>query len=129
LEVRNESALTLFEGVLAERRSMKFLVITSRRQQLAFSPDVMSEVLTMQRQWIHDRLDDGTIETIYGFPHGGGVAVVNADHGDELTSLLIGSPGYMTLDWDIRPLGDIDVVLANVIETFERVAGGAPVYG
>jgi hypothetical protein len=107
---------------------MKFLVITARRQQTHTSPEVMADVLSLQRQWIHDRVDEGTIETIYGFPYGGGVAVVNADSGDELTSLLMGSPGYMTLDWEIRPLGDIDVVLANAIETFERVAGAAPAY-
>jgi hypothetical protein len=107
---------------------MKFLVITSRRQQLALPPDAMAGVLSLQRQWIHDRVDDGTIETIYGFPYGGGVAVVNAENGDELTSLLMASPGYMTLDWEIRPLGDIDVVLASAIEMFEKVAGGLPAY-
>jgi hypothetical protein len=64
---------------------MRFLVITTPRQQLPLSPDVMAEVLSLQRRWIHDRVDDGTIETIDGFPHGGGVAVVNADSGDELT--------------------------------------------
>jgi hypothetical protein len=106
---------------------MKFLVITARRQQLTLSPDVMAEVLSLQRQWIHDRVDDGTIETIYGFPQGGGVAVINAESGEELTSLLIGSPAYLTLDWEIRPLGDIDLVLASAIDMFQEVAGGAPV--
>lgn len=105
---------------------MKFLVITSRRQQLTVPPDAMVGMLAAQREWIRDRVEDGTIETIYGFPHGGGVAIVNADDGDELASRLMASPAYMTLDWDVRPLGDIDVVLGNAIEVFQAALAHAP---
>lgn len=105
---------------------MKFLVMTSVKQQVAVPPGAMPSILEAQRDWIHDRLDDATIDEIFGFPFGGGVAIVNADNGDELNSLILASPAYLTLDWEVRPLADIDVVLSNAIGMFERVAGRLP---
>lgn len=106
---------------------MKFLVITSRRQQLPLPPDAVAPVLEAQRDWIHQRLDDDTIDVIYGFPFGGGVAIVNADDGDDLTATIMSSPAFAMLDWEIRPLAEIDVALTNAIEMFARAGGRMPV--
>jgi hypothetical protein len=105
---------------------MKFLVMTSIKKQISVPPDAMPSILEAQREWIHERLNDGTIEVIYGFTFGGGVAIVNADGGDELNSLVLQSPAFMTLDWEIRPLAEIDVALSNAIGMFERAGGRVP---
>ena len=105
---------------------MKFLVMTSVKKQIAVPPDAMPSILEAQREWIHGLLADGTIDVIYGFIFGGGVAIVNADDGDELNTRILQSPAYMTLDWEIRPLAEIDVALSNAIGMFERVGGRVP---
>jgi muconolactone delta-isomerase len=106
---------------------MKFIVIASVRKQLALPPDALPSVLSAQREWIHERVSEGTIDTIFGFVNGGGVAIVNADDGDELNMLLMSSPAYLVNEWEVRPLVDIDVALSSAIDMFERATGRIPI--
>jgi hypothetical protein len=107
---------------------MKFIVIATVRKQIAVPPELIPAVLSAQREWIHERISEGTIETIYGFPFGGGVAIVDAEDGDDLNTLLMSSPAYLVNEWDVRPLVDIDVALANAIGMFERATGRVPAH-
>jgi hypothetical protein len=102
---------------------MKFLIIATRRQQMPAPPEALPAIFRSQRDWIRDHVDDGTLDAIYGFPYGGGVAIANADSADELSSALLSSPAFWLNDWDVRPLVDIDTLLLNVAELLERTAG------
>ena len=99
---------------------MKFLIIATRRQQMPAPPEALPGIFQAQRDWIRRQVDDGTLETIYGFPYGGGVAIADADSAEELNFFLTSSPAFLLNDWDVRPLVEIDTALQNIAEALER---------
>jgi hypothetical protein len=58
---------------------MKYLVTVRRRDGgPAPPPEALAGMLLTQRDWLQEKLDDGTFDVSYGFAQGG-VGIVNAD--------------------------------------------------
>ena len=77
---------------------MKFLVTVTPRQVAPMPPGAIADVLSAQRDWLKQKLEDGTLDCAYGFIGGGGVGIANADSIEEMHALLVQSPGF--------PIGD-----------------------
>ena len=105
---------------------MKFLVIVTPRRDASVPPGAVAAMLSAQRDWLHERMNDGTVEFAYSFPVGGGCGVVNVDSHEALNELLVNSPAFMINDFDLRPLSDLDTGLGNAITALERAAGAVP---
>jgi len=100
---------------------MKFLVMTTRRQNAPIPPDKIAQLLNAQREWFEEHVSDGTFDCAYGYPQGGGgVGIVNADTTEELNDLITGSPLFPIADFEIRPLTDVSVALENGAKALER---------
>ena len=50
---------------------MKFLVTVTPRQVAPMPPGAIAEVLSAQRDWLKQKLEDGTLDCAYGFIGGG----------------------------------------------------------
>lgn len=102
---------------------MKFLVMTTRRQNAPIPPDAIARILGAQREWFEEHLSDGTFDCVYGYPQGGGgVGIVNAGTTEELNELLTGSPLFPIADFEVRALTDVTVALENGARALERVS-------
>ena len=82
---------------------MKFLVTVTPRQVAPMPPGAIAEVLSAQRDWLTQKLEDGTLDCAYGFIGGGGVGIANADSIEEMHALLVQSPGFPIGDNEVRP--------------------------
>ncbi len=74
------------------------------------------------KQWLEAKQADGTIESIYSFPAGGGVTVVNADSHEELMNVIRDFPLFPFLDWDVRPLVETSDSFDSAIAMFDKMA-------
>jgi muconolactone delta-isomerase len=101
---------------------MKFLVIVTPRPNPMIPPQVAARLLSAQREWMGQRLDDGTFECAYAFPTGGGCSVVNVDSHEALNALLLDSPSFPMAEIETRALADFNVVLGNASAMFENAA-------
>lgn len=102
---------------------MKYLVTVKRRDSVSLPPEAISGILSAQRDWIRDRVADGTFDLAYGFPQGGGgIAIVNADSGEELSEILASTPVFGIADQSVQPLAELDVTLGNAIQALQRAA-------
>jgi hypothetical protein len=70
---------------------MKFLITVTPRRDTAIPPQAVAAMLSAQRDWMHERINDRTIEFAYGFTTGGGCGVVNVDSHEALSELLMKS--------------------------------------
>ena len=89
---------------------MKFLVTVTPRQVAPMPPGAIAEVLSAQRDWLTQKLEDGTLDCAYGFIGGGGVQ----------------SPGFPIGDNEVRPLGDVNETIEAAIVALRRVASMMP---
>ena len=89
---------------------MKFLLITkSRIVHNANKPSDPQATFQAAHAWNSARLEDGTLDCVYGFTDGrGGVSIVNADSHEQLLSMIRSSPMYHYIDYEIRPLLQIE---------------------
>jgi muconolactone delta-isomerase len=101
---------------------MKFVIITAPKGNLP--PEAAGPLFQAAKQWIDAKIEDGTIETIYGFPAGGAVTISNADSHEELMRTIRDFPLFPFTDWDIRPLVDINESFDSAIAMFQKM--GAP---
>jgi muconolactone delta-isomerase len=102
---------------------MKFLVMTTRRQNVPIPPEAIARLLRAQQEWFEEHLADGTIDCAYGYPQGGGgVGIANADTTEELNELISEWPLFPIADVEVRPLTDVAVTLKNGAEAAERIA-------
>ena len=100
---------------------MKYLVTVKRRDGVAFPPDTIAGILAGQREFIREKIADGTFDAAYGFPQGGGgIAIVNADSAEELSEILASSPVFAIADQAVLPLAEIEVTLGNSIQALQR---------
>ena len=100
---------------------MKYLVTVKRRDNVPVPPEAVGGILSAQRDWIRERLADGTFDVAYGFPQGGGgIAILNAESAEELSDILIGSPVFAIAELTAQPLAEIDVTLGNAIQALQR---------
>jgi hypothetical protein len=105
---------------------MKFLITVTPRRDTPIPPPAVAAILSAQRDWMHERMSDRTIEFAYGFTTGGGCGVVNVDSHEALSELLMKSPGFPISDFDVRPLSDLDSTIGNAIASLERAASAMP---
>jgi hypothetical protein len=101
---------------------MKFLVTVTPRQFTPMPPGAIAEMLSAQRDWLMEKLDDGTIDCAYGFIGGGGMGILNADSFEEANTIIVSSPGYPIGDNEIRPLGDFSTTIDAGVASLRRVA-------
>ncbi len=102
---------------------MKYLVTVKRRDNIPAPPEAIAGMLAAQREWIREKVADGTFDIAYGFPQGGGgISIVNADSGEELSEILIGAPVFAIADLTVQPLAEIDVTLGNAVQALQRAA-------
>jgi dienelactone hydrolase len=102
---------------------MKYLVTTRRRDAAAVPPEARAGLLLAQRDWIEDRIGDGTFAVCYGFAQGGGaIAIVNADTGEQLNATLSDSPLFGISTFEIQPLADIRMTLGAASAALRRIA-------
>ena len=101
---------------------MRFLVIT-RPRPTKLPPDAIVAMLTAARDWLKEQQAKGEIEVLYGFPEGGGVAIVNTPSHEALNAAVQQYPLYPMTDWSIFPLCDVEQAIELGIKlTNERAA-------
>ena len=91
---------------------MKFLIITkSRIGHNTFKPDDPQAVFQAAHAWNKARLEDGSIDCVYGFVDGrGGASIVNADSHEHLLRMIRSSPMYHYMDYEIQALCDLELL-------------------
>lgn len=91
---------------------MKYLLITqSRIGHKAFKPENPQALFKTASEWSAGHLQDKTFDCVYGFADGrGGVIIANADSHEDLLLLVRSSPMYHFIDYEIRPLCDLQVL-------------------
>jgi len=104
---------------------MKYLVTMHRRDGVPIPPEAIAAMLLAQRDWLQEKIEEGTIETAYTFAQGaGGIGIVNADSGEELNEILTSSPIFAATQIDVQPLAGIEA-LENGANAMRRIAGVA----
>jgi muconolactone delta-isomerase len=99
---------------------MKYLVTVRRRDGVPVPPDAVAGMPLAQRDWIQERIDDGTFDVGYTFAQGGGgIAIVNADSGEELSQILTSSPVFAITNIEVQPLADASA-LENAAHALQR---------
>jgi muconolactone delta-isomerase len=104
---------------------MKFLVTVTPRQ-VPLPPGVIADTLEAQGKWLQDRAADGTVECVYGIVGGGGFGVANADSHEQMHQMLVDSPGYALVDYDVQAIGDQAAMLAAGVAALRRTAAMMP---
>lgn len=78
-------------------------------------------------EWLQAKLDDGTLDCVYGFLGGGGFSVTNADSHAAVLELMAEYPLYGMVTWEIEALLEFregaDTIRAKLVEA--RAAMGA----
>ena len=87
---------------------MKFLLIGNQVGEAA-SHEGQIDFLEATKKWVNDRLADGTLDSAYSFPAGGGFFIANADSHEDLMKIMV--------DFPLRPLSDFEV---HAISDFNR---------
>lgn len=86
---------------------MKFLVtFIPRRQQL---PPL--GMVDMVKTWINTHLASKKLDCAHALVTGGGVCIVNAASGEDLTRFLIEYPGAMFVDTTVQALAEVNSTL------------------
>lgn len=103
---------------------MKYLMI-ARPGPMPPSPEQFDAAF----DWLQARLDDGTLDCLYGFLEGGGMAIGNAASHAKALEQMAGYPLYGLVTWEVKPLlafgeGE-ETVRAKLVEA-QAAMGGAP---
>jgi muconolactone delta-isomerase len=80
------------------------------------------DLVRASREWIEERLEDGTFECVYAFPHGGGISIGENDSHEELMERLMEYPLSPFVDYDVTPLVELDAAFDRFIPFIERVS-------
>jgi hypothetical protein len=97
---------------------MKFLTIV-RPGPAPPPPDLARAA----QQWLHEKLDDGTFESVYAFVEGGGFSVGNADSVEGQMELMLEYPIAPFVQYEVHPLVELDDAFERLMSMLERVAG------
>jgi hypothetical protein len=96
---------------------MKFLLIAK--------PGPMpppAETARAAQEWLQTKLDDGTFESVYAFPEGGGCSIgENASH-EQLMEELMEYPLSPFFEFEAKPLVEIDAAFARFIPFVEQAS-------
>ena len=99
---------------------MKFAIMTKPLGNLP--PEAAGPLFQAAKQWLADKTKDGTIEAVYAFPEGGGLTIGNAGSHEELMNSIRDFPLFPFVEWNIRPLVDINKSLDSAIAMFQKIA-------
>jgi hypothetical protein len=102
---------------------MKYMC-TVRPGPLPPSPEQFDAAL----EWLQGELDDGTLDCLYGFLEGGGIAIANADSHTQALEQMAEYPLYGLVTWEVRPLlafGEGDQILRAKLAEAQAAMGGA----
>jgi hypothetical protein len=79
------------------------------------------ELVRQAQDWIRERLDDGTFEAVYAFPHGGGMSIGENESPEQLMEQLMAYPLSPYVDYEVLPLVELDAAFDRFIEFAEMV--------
>jgi hypothetical protein len=96
---------------------MKFLV-TARPTPMP--PPI--EAVRAGQEWIQARIDDGTLECVYAFPGGGGLSIGEYESHEQVMDQLMDYPLSPFVEWDVKPLVELDAAFARFIPYIERMS-------
>jgi hypothetical protein len=102
---------------------MKYMC-TARPGPLPPSPEQFDAAL----EWLQAELDDGTLDCLYGFLEGGGVAIANADSHAQALQQMTEYPLYGLVTWEVTPLlafGEGDQIIRAKLAEAQAAMGGA----
>lgn len=100
---------------------MKFLVSLRRREGVPVPPEAVAGILMAQRDWIREKLDEGVFDCAYVLAQGsGGIAIVNARSGEELSAILTEAPSFPIVAIDVQLLADV-ATLENATNALQRM--------
>ncbi len=99
---------------------MKFVLTTTPRGNLP--PQLAEPLFQATKQWLADKKTDGTIDITHGFPEGGGLSIANANSHEDLMNTIRGFPLFPFVEWDIRPLVEINESLDSAAGVFRKMA-------
>ncbi|MBS1679159.1 MAG: hypothetical protein JST08_17420 [Actinobacteria bacterium] len=103
---------------------MKYMVI-ARPGPLPPSPAQFDAAF----EWLRAQLDDGTLDCLYGFLEGGGLAIANADSHAQALDQMADYPLYGMVTWEVKPLlafgeGE-ETIRAKLVEAQAAMGGAA----
>jgi hypothetical protein len=99
---------------------MKFLLIGNQVGEAATHEGLIA-FLENTKQWVNTRLADGTLESAYSFPAGGGFFIVNADSHEDLMKILVDFPLRPLSDFEVHVISDFNLSTEIVIEALKKV--------
>jgi hypothetical protein len=102
---------------------MKYMC-TARPGPLPPSPEQFDAAL----EWLQGELDDGTLDCLYGFLEGGGVAIANADSHAQALQQMTEYPLYGLVTWEVTPLlafGEGDQIIRAKLAEAQAAMGRA----
>jgi hypothetical protein len=103
---------------------MKYMCI-ARPGPLPPSPEQFDAAF----EWLQVHLDDGTLDCLYGFLEGGGVAIANADSHTQALEQMADYPLYGLVTWEVTPVlafGEGEqIVRAKLVEAQAAMGGAA----
>ena len=97
---------------------MNFL-ITANPGIRPLPKDKKSDLWYSARQWVNDKINDGTIECHYMFIDGGGLAIAAVDSHETLWNILMEYPLYQYNEWKVRALCDWNHVYDNSLSQLQ----------
>jgi muconolactone delta-isomerase len=104
---------------------MKFLVIVTPKD-VPMPPGMVADLLAAQKDWLDQRMADGTAEAVHGFIGGGGMGILNVDSHEQAHALLVESPGFPIADYEVTPLADFGPTIDVAVGTLRRAASMMP---
>jgi hypothetical protein len=81
-----------------------------------------ADLVRSSREWIQAKIDDGTFECVYAFPEGGGCSIGENDSHEALMELLMEYPLSPFVNYEVRPLVDVDAAFDRFIPFIERMS-------
>jgi hypothetical protein len=102
---------------------MKYMC-TARPGPLPPSPEQFDAAL----EWLQGELDNGTLDCLYGFLEGGGIAIANADSHTQALQQMTEYPLYGLVTWEVTPLlafGEGDQIVRAKLAEAQAAMGGA----
>ena len=77
--------------------------------------------------WLEGKLNDGTLDCVYGFLEGGGFSVTNADSHGDLLEMMADYPLFGMVTWDAHPVlafkEGTDTIRAKLAQAQAAMAG------
>ena len=102
---------------------MKYLVTeVPRAPSRPLSQEQVLALNKAARESIEESIADGTLDSVYAFPDGGALAIVNAESHEELWDILMEYPLYHYMDWEIKVLCNWSHGIDRLVERLQKQA-------